>query len=51
MAKAREIEQSEDAKSINLNEIADLLLLSDVKIANNEVSSLLTLFNQSASNE
>lgn len=43
--KVQELEQKGEFKFINLSELADLLLLSGVKPSDNEVSSLLTLFN------
>jgi len=45
LAKTREIEQSGEAKTLNLSELADLLLLSGVKITDNEVNVLLNVFN------
>jgi len=45
LAKAREIEQSDETKTLNLSELADLLLLSGVKITDNEVNVLLNVFN------
>jgi len=45
VAKAKEIEQSGEAKALNLSELADLLLLGGVKIADNEVNVLLDVFN------
>lgn len=42
--KVQELEQNGEFRCINLGEVADLLLLSGVKVTNNEVSSLLKLF-------